>query len=76
MAIAPTGRGWVDTEARHRARWGMNTKITHRGERDTWRLEVLRTSLPGGILEVLHDQDAKSGLVRTLHLQVTETQSR
>lgn len=40
-----------------------------------WHLEVLRTSLPDGILEALHYQDAKSVLVRTLHVQVTETHS-
>lgn len=69
--------GWVDTKASNRARWGLNTRITHRGERDTstWHLEVLRASLPDGILEVLHYQDRKSVLVRTLHLEVTETHS-
>lgn len=40
-----------------------------------WCVEVLRAGLPDGVLEVFHEQNAMSVLVRTLNLQVTETHS-
>lgn len=72
------GDSWVDTEASNRARWAVTTRTrTHLGGRDTsmWHVEVLRASLPDGVLAVFHEQDAMRVLGRTLHLQVTETHS-